>query len=52
MLVVDRAYARQGCRECGKSLIIQAEKRLHELKCWKIRTLQMCAQATATEVDS
>ncbi len=43
MLKLDRAFARQGWRGCSGSLIIELERRLHELKCWEIRTSQMCA---------
>ncbi len=41
VLIVENALARQGWRECSGSLIIETRKRLHELKCWEIRTLQM-----------
>ncbi len=33
-------------------MIIKVEKRMHDLKCWEIRTLQMCARATQLEVGS
>ncbi len=39
---VGSAFARQEWRECSGSLIIEVERRVHELTCWEIRTLQMC----------
>ncbi len=33
-------------------MIIEVKKRVHELKCWEIRNLQMCVYATPLEVDS
>ncbi len=42
MLEVDSAFARQGWRRCSGSMIIELERRVQDLKCWKIRTLQMC----------
>ncbi len=33
-------------------MIIEVERRVHELKCWDIGVLQMCVQATPLEVDS
>ncbi len=38
MLKVFSAFARQGWRGCSGSLIIELERRVHELKCWEIRT--------------
>ncbi len=42
VLEVGGAFARQGWRGCSGSLIIEVERRVHEFKCWEIRTLQMC----------
>ncbi len=33
VLEVDSAFARQGWRGCSGSLIIEVERRVHELKC-------------------
>ncbi len=33
-------------------MIIEVERRVQELKCWEIRTLQIVVQATPLEVDS
>ncbi len=38
VLEFDNAFARQGWRGRSGSLIIGEERRLHELKCWEIRT--------------
>ncbi len=40
-LELDNAFARQGQIGCNRSLIIDEERLLHELKCWEIRTLQV-----------
>ncbi len=32
-------------------MIIEVERRVQELKCWEIRTLQICVYATPVEVD-
>ncbi len=42
MLEVDGAFARQGGRGCSGSLFIEVGRSVHELKCWEVRTLQMC----------
>ncbi len=51
MWEVDSAFARQGWRGCRGSLIIAVERRVHELKCGGIKTLQMCVLATPLECD-
>ncbi len=33
-------------------MIIEVEERVQELKCWEIRTLQICVQAAPLNVDS
>ncbi len=33
-------------------MIIEVERRVQELKCWEIRILQICVEATPLEVDS
>ncbi len=42
MLEVDSAFERQGWRGLSGSLIVEVERRVQELKCWDIRTLQIC----------
>ncbi len=49
MLEVDIAFARQGGRGRSGSLKMEEEKRLHEFKCWEMRTLQICAWAAPLE---
>ncbi len=43
LLEVDSAFERQSWTGCSGSLIIEVERHVHKLKCWEIRTLQMCA---------
>ncbi len=52
MLEVDSAFERHGWRGGSGSLIIEVERRVQELMCWEIRTLQICVYATPLEVDS
>ncbi len=33
-------------------MIIEVERRVQELKCWEIMTLQICVEATPLEIDS
>ncbi len=40
-LEVDSDFERHGWRGCSRSLIIDLERRVHDLKCSEIRTLQM-----------
>ncbi len=45
MLEFDNVLARHGWMGCSRSLIIEVERHVHELKCWEI-IIYVCVSCT------